>query len=320
MIIVDDSKWYDNFAKRGEEFNLRLMNLLSEPLRWKPINDGYYRSGSVDFINAALFTLKVEKNVIKAKQYLYYSELCQVRRYLEFASGAEAQLGGLLPSFFRTPLSGSTHLYPFFAQMTRPKIMDKKVSFLIQMVRLRSNLQQAAMVKDLDRLDVELTAFEEVCAKLPKKVEEPALIAFYRALLEQNADKVEEALMMLLEPKLFKKMQKEYYQSIPGRFMAWITMWCAKLAWINGYEIEIDHPFILSELLPDTDKPKTSIEDGRYPFLIDPVLEDYDFWHYGGSRSDEEVEQHNQAIYQTRIPARYAGVDNFVKLDPDPEN
>lgn len=64
------------------------------------------------------------------------------------------------------------------------------------------------------------------------------------------------------------------------------------------------------------------IENKPCPFLIDPVLDNndscqYDFWHYDGEYSDEEVELHNKAIFHTLIPAEYDGVENFVKLPPD---
>ena len=323
VIVIDDSKWYEKFNTHGPVINQRLMDNISRPLRWKPINEFYYGSASRNFEDAALFAIKVDKDLTQARKYFYYSELCKVRQYLEFTKGATSIMDAALPNFFKTPLSGAKHLYPFFAKMRLPQASaSKKAPSILIMRRFYATLQQAAMVKDLNWLAKELEGFEIACANEPK-VDNAAIIDFYRALVDNNADGVEQALMAQLEPKSFKRRQREF-ASIPGRFMAWLTMWCAKVAWINGHEVEIDHPFIISELLPD----RTPVDDFQsenkpFPFLIDPVLDGcdsclYDFWHYGGEHSDEDVELHNKAIFHTLIPAEYDGVENFVNLPPDP--
>ena len=317
VIYVDDSNWYDGFAKRGPELVQRLGNHVAKPLRWKPINEFFYAGASTEFEDIALFSLKVEKDLVKAKQYLYYSELCKVRHYLEFAKGATSVMDAAMATFFKTPLSGSSHLYSFFAALRVPHQKSDTKSKVLIMRRHYATLQQAAMIKDRVWLAKELESFENACKNEPS-VDNTNITGFYQAIVDNDADGVEKALMAQLDPKEIKKRSKNYGQTIPGRFMAWLTMWCAKVAWINGYEIEIDHPFIISELLPDTQpSPTTTIESNPYPFLIDPVLENFDFWHYGGEQSDEEVQAHNQAIFQTRIPAKYDGVENFVKLPPD---
>ena len=169
------------------------------------------------------------------------------------------------------------------------------------------------MVKDHTRLADEVNAFEKVCF-CEKGVDQTPVICFYRGLIDGQPDAVEEAIMTLLSPEKLWVRQKGYRQTTPGLFMAKETMSLAKLAWINGYEIEIDHPLIISELLPDE---PNKTESKRPPFLIDPGLETYDFWHYDGKHSDQEVEQHNQAIFNERIPSEYEGVTDFVKLPPD---
>lgn len=229
VIVIDDSNWYEDFTERGPEINQRLIKRLSKPLRWKPLNFAYYGFASISFENAALFVIKVDKDLTQARKYFYYSELCKVRQYLEFTKGAASIMDAALPNFFKTPLSGAKHLYPFFAKMRLPKIdARERTGNIFIMRRFYATLQQAAMVKDLDWLAKELEEFEIACANLPK-VDNAEIIDFYRALADNNTDGVERALMAQLEPKSFKKRQKEY-RSISGRFMAWLTMWCAKVA------------------------------------------------------------------------------------------
>jgi len=94
---------------------------------------------------------------------------------------------------------------------------------------------------------------------------------FYKGLMNESTEQVEAALSnYLLNKKWMKSRQRHSIGLTDGEFMSFPAMYYAKLAWICGHQIEINHPMIVSELLP-TDPPDSF--NNSYDFLHDPVLD-----------------------------------------------
>ena len=85
-------------------------------------------------------------------------------------------------------------------------------------------------------------------------------IAFFEALVEKDESKMFEAINQLL--KDHKKRNK--YLGISQDYFSIPALTYTKLAWLKGFEIDINHPLIPKELLPF--KP-LAVYDEKYDFL-----------------------------------------------------
>jgi hypothetical protein len=94
---------------------------------------------------------------------------------------------------------------------------------------------------------------------VPKfKVELDAL--FYEAMAERNKEKAESVINELLTPKEHKRRNKHHM--LLNEFISHPAVGYAKLAWIKGLEVEIQHPLVPKELLPV--QPLDSYENAPY--------------------------------------------------------
>jgi hypothetical protein len=85
-----------------------------------------------------------------------------------------------------------------------------------------------------------------------------------KAILEKDKSKVEELLCILLLPKNHKRRNNIY--PLRRDILSFPTLGFAKLAWIRGVEVEIDHPLIPKELLPIKSNENYA---NTYEFLIE---------------------------------------------------
>ncbi|MFC1225348.1 Imm49 family immunity protein [Pedobacter sp. BG31] len=85
-------------------------------------------------------------------------------------------------------------------------------------------------------------------------------ISFFEALLEKNESKMFECINQLL--KDHKKRNK--YLGISEQYISIPALTYTKLAWLKGFELQIDHPLIPKELLPYCPLEKY---DDKYDFL-----------------------------------------------------
>lgn len=70
---------------------------------------------------------------------------------------------------------------------------------------------------------------------------------FFEAIAEKNKEKAEAVLREFLTPKQHKRRNKSI---LLNQFISHPAIGYAKLAWIKGLKVEVDHPFIPKELLP----------------------------------------------------------------------
>ena len=73
-------------------------------------------------------------------------------------------------------------------------------------------------------------------------------VLFFRSLIEKDQYGCEEAINELLTPRRHKQRNK--YMDLVGKFISHPAIGYAKLAWMKGIEVEIDHPFAPKDLLP----------------------------------------------------------------------
>lgn len=73
---------------------------------------------------------------------------------------------------------------------------------------------------------------------------------FYLALAKCDKTEMESVLTELTSPKIAKVRNHEFAFTFTEHFIATHATMYAKLAWLNGYEVEIDTPWIPKEWLP----------------------------------------------------------------------
>jgi hypothetical protein len=71
---------------------------------------------------------------------------------------------------------------------------------------------------------------------------------FYKAILKKDKVAIEEAINELLTPKMHKKRNNQ--DLLLNHFVSMPALGYAKLAWLNGIEVEIDNPLVPKEMLP----------------------------------------------------------------------
>lgn len=113
-----------------------------------------------------------------------------------------------------------------------------------------------SMNKDYDGLSLNLQTMDSVFMKKKKNAAFEADMDFFRGLLNKDKDKVFESINLLATKKHKSRNRHSFfYEDIVSQ----PAMGYAKIAWINGLELEFDLPLIHNELLPV--KPLDSYED-----------------------------------------------------------
>lgn len=275
----------------------RLESAGSNEFYKNPVNSNPMTGFITDCQFAALISYHIDQNFCLARKYFYVAELAWLKQYFEYQKGSETVLSSPLPSGFHSPLSGNVKLREYLCAL-RPhkKSLDERLAQ--KELYIKTRLQQAANIGDL----VEVNKLIETYIKMTKKVIDgfQIVLDFYEALCTKDELKVEEALAKVLEPKWVRKTNLHYKQGGKGQFMGHPGMWLAKIAWVNGYEIEIDHPVILSKLLPDAPD-GMQFENNLFDFLIDPLKIEVDLKAFDIDMEPQSIEQHNQSIYQKYI-------------------
>lgn len=259
-----------------------------------PKNASPYASFSSAANVFALHCTVIEKDIKKAKQWFYISELALLRAYYQFEQGAMSLMGGFLPNGLRCPMSDAQHLYPVFASLTHPNpdcFDNRKAVEPFNFVQLTqfSLIQDWGGVRELCRkLRVEGWVAEAWCEKR---------VNFFEALCTDDTTIVEAALSRILSKESVKKSNFHHKDLPLGRFMCLPGMWYSKLAWIAGHHINIKHPMIISELLPNEPLDQYVC---NYDFLIDPVLDKLSFQNYGDADA-KKIEMSNGLLYKDRF-------------------
>lgn len=113
---------------------------------------------------------------------------------------------------------------------------------------LTVRIQQRLLLDDYAGAQADYEAF---LPSLEKKTYDrfgPDMLVF-DGLINRDMGKLESGMAQLLDKKMVRYRNKD---SIPGigEWLSHPAMWYAKLAWIKGMEIQIDHPLVPMALLP----------------------------------------------------------------------
>lgn len=131
---------------------------------------------------------------------------------------------------------------------------------------------QAVLRQDWDTVNQMKTIFFEKIKK-PKNFDLWE-INFYDALQNKNDNAMKDIIYEYLNPKVHKYLNQHLVEEFNGEIWSHHPVMFTKLAWMNGLEIEIDHPLVPMELMPI--KPLEHY-DYHYDFL-DPNWKPQSFW------------------------------------------
>ncbi|MFV1873829.1 MAG: hypothetical protein ACMZ64_10955 [Oleiphilus sp.] len=227
---------------------------------------GGYSVFSNNLAVLALYEAVINNDLFKSKSLFYLSALSQLKACMD-SQAINMFYKTHIQVAFQSIFSDAVHLIPAFSKIRHKdeESLNGKPSWVSYGL---GRLYQAGLVKDWDTIKHFCLLFKDK-GWLEKEPWLKQRLDFYGALCEQNAFKVESTLADILSVESVIKLNKEFKHLPLGKFMCAPGMWFAKLAWICGYQIEIDHPLIISELLPV--KP-LDYYDNPYEFLEDPIF------------------------------------------------
>ncbi len=223
----------------------------------------------------ALYEVIHNHDMEKARHLYYIASLLMIKSLSAekasslFYDGGPSDFGWLL-------FSNAKHLYPIFASI-RTVGGDERAKMRANTVVDMNQMFLSALIQDWETFKVHYDrAYNKTFnnkSKAGQKLAESMTFDFdfYKGLMEEDTAQVEAALATYLANKKLMKSRQRHSIGIPtGEYFSYPAMYYAKLAWICGHEIEINHPMIVSELLP-IDAPETF--HNPYGFLYDPVLD-----------------------------------------------
>ena len=200
-----------------------------------------------------LYAWFVDQDLAAAKQWFYLAA-----KLIAVSTTKPVGFSDLwIPHDFMYPLlSDSPEAIKLFSEVeipaiTRPKPCYPKnsgeKSLLAQLTIKRDDVQLAKMIDQLD-------------AKLSKRKKPPqfdmAYVDFYHGLLSGNIAQMEQALAYFTTIK--------YEDSTTQDFLAFYAVVLCKLAWLRGFEVQVDHPRVPMAFMPVNPLP---FYDDVYEFL-----------------------------------------------------
>lgn len=220
-----------------------------------------------DYKHLGIGTFFLEKNICQAKQYFYL-----MARFIEYQIESNLTRYGsrifdydiyhvslaflcdnidyLRNTFANLAYKGDGKNYPD---------MDIMVQMGEPCIYIHSMLQ--ILKQDWDTLARNINILEQKVINKKKNERFIADYELYKAVLEKDKKKAEEAICKLLEPKQHKKRNDD---DILNKLISMPALGYAKLAWLSGIEVDIDSSLVPKELLPIQPNEKY---DDYYDFL-----------------------------------------------------
>ncbi|MCJ0743322.1 immunity 49 family protein [Pedobacter montanisoli] len=198
----------------------------------------------------ALHSLFVENNIEKCKQYFY---ICgRLDEYLITNYNSRILDYGV-NHFSYALLCDENSLIKSYAKLTHPWYAHTiKSGSLV-------HAMQCFINEDWQALEKDIATYERITSAQKGKINIPDLM-YFKGMLQKDKLMIEEALLLLL--KDHKKRNK--HAGIAQTYISIPALGYAKLAWLKGIEVQVDHPLIPKELLPY--RPLEKYED-KYDFL-----------------------------------------------------
>jgi len=209
----------------------------------KNINDNFNLKNtlfpfSIDLGKQVVYYFFIENNIEKSKQYAYLAGKFVTYDIL-FNNSSSLQL---LDNATFLLLSDNKKLINNFSRLKHSTYSED----VIQYINFTACIQ-AVLREDWKHLE-ELNSYTKV--NIEKKSgwkKYQGDLMFFEAFLEKDSNKMKEAIELLISKKWHKR---RYDMPLFNELISLPALAYAKLAYIKGYELDIDNPLIPKELLP----------------------------------------------------------------------
>jgi hypothetical protein len=206
----------------------------------------------------ALYNLFIEKDLYKTKQSFYLSAKMELYLYLFFDNPNYFELTN--NSLLCILLSDNKQLIDNYIRLTDKVHKEQSIKGFFPL------FVQVALRKNWDYLQEKIDFNREHFASKKSNDWFHIDLDFFEALLNGDKKKMEESII-ILATKQHKKRNDGIYRK---DLISTPALTYAKLAYIKGFELDIDHPLIPKELLPV----KPNDEYWEYDFMKEGKYKD----------------------------------------------
>lgn len=239
------------------------VNLIVDRIKKNQHHGAVYESLAKSCSYTGLYAFIAEGNIGAFKQWFFVSSLLRAES-CKYSGGWDMWT----PHAFIFPLLTDNHeLIKKYSDLTTVNDQDhyKSLSEAINYPeegRFGVLRFQAVLRRDWDKVD----KMKEIFFSKMKKPQDFELweIEFYDALKNKDSNKAQDIIYKYLNPKVHKYLNQHLVEEFNGDIWSHHPVMFTKLAWINGLEIEINHPLVPMELMPI--KP-LAYYDYHYEFL-----------------------------------------------------
>lgn len=262
-----------------EDGDREKVTLIAEMLKRNQPKGAVYDSLAKYCIYKGFKSYILEQSVNQLKQWFYVSSLLRIES-AKFPGGFSYTMS--TPDEFIFPiLSDNKGVIKTFANLDtvhllwgefEPSYQEAKFKPSKDDPRYRTHALQAVLRHDWD----DYQKIKDTANKKINKLREVVQFEFevYDAIHDKDKDKILEIVGTLLKPRLHNAYNKDFTEEFSGDIWSHHPVMFTKLAWMNGLEIEIEHPLVPMELMPI--KPLEHY-DYYYDFL-DPNWKPKSFW------------------------------------------
>ncbi len=227
-----------------------------------PSSVGHAYSALIDHARVhGLRSWFVDRNINETKQWFYLAarlEVAGLDKPMEEGKLRGISFSPKTDQFMYTLLSDFDPLIKVYANLTYPDY-EKAIKNPRSGESL-AHLIQLALREEWDQLSVKVSKMREKSSQRNQIL--LIDLDFYEGLISGGVARMEKALAELVEPKMHGYRNENYI--ISGNFLSHPAIILAKLAWMKGYPVKVDSPFIPMALLPVEPLPHY---DDVYSFL-----------------------------------------------------
>jgi hypothetical protein len=264
----------------------------------KYIFENCLRSIRESFQSIGWYEFFVNDNVKEAQQAFYNASLTVIKGSKLFKNKANTFLDMPRIPLSELALSNSKDLISELSSMDfQLQTGSNKWELFSELIeRGESQIYTALLMhsanKDLDSVEELLEIINSKPKAKKKNVWFSDELPFYEGLLTNNKDLITKVIEDLSSPKIHKRTNS--YNGIYKELVSFPAIGYAKIAWLNGHEIEIENDLVPNKLLP------TNLDltcENKIDDLIDQMTLESEYKFYNGRKIKERNDVYDTFIF-----------------------
>lgn len=253
IVNIDKKEIVENGKEVADGRIPRRIDAIHSNLKEKKPKGVLYDFLAIDSVYYGFYEFYAKQNILGLKQWFYISSLLR-EESCKYSGGYTLSTPD---EFIFTLLSDNTKVIEKFAYLDtvnllwgdfEPSYQEAKFKPSKDDPRYRTHALQAVLRHDWeDYQQIKDTANQKI-----NKLREVVQFEFgvYDAIYHKDKDKIIEIVQTLLKPRVHNAYNKDFTEEFSGDIWSHHPVMFTKLAWMNGLEIEIDHPLVPMELMP----------------------------------------------------------------------